>query len=82
MDSYDPATVFSAIDELGRYAYSNQPTIARWNLARFAETLLPLLDPSLERAVELANETISGFTTRFSGALACWDAQQAWALQQ
>jgi uncharacterized protein YdiU (UPF0061 family) len=65
MDSYDPATVFSAIDELGRYAYGNQPTIARWNLARFAEILLPLLDPNLERAVELANETISGFTTRF-----------------
>jgi hypothetical protein len=44
MDSYDPATAFSAIDEFGRYAYANQPTIAQWNLARFAETLLPLLD--------------------------------------
>jgi uncharacterized protein YdiU (UPF0061 family) len=65
MDSYDPATTFSAIDELGRYAYGNQPTIAQWNLARFAETLLPLLDPNPERAVELANEAISAFTDRF-----------------
>jgi uncharacterized protein YdiU (UPF0061 family) len=61
MDSYDPATAFSAIDELGRYAYANQPTIAQWNLARFAETLLPLLDPNPERAVELASEAISAF---------------------
>ena len=65
MDSYDPATVFSAIDEFGRYAYANQPTIAQWNLARFAETLLPLLDPNPERAVELANEAISAFSSRF-----------------
>jgi uncharacterized protein YdiU (UPF0061 family) len=65
MDSYDPATVFSAIDELGRYAYGNQPTIAQWNLARFAETLVPLLDPNLERAVELANEAISALASRF-----------------
>ena len=65
MDSYDPATTFSAIDELGRYAYGNQPTIAQWNLARFAETLLPLLDPNPERAVELASEAISAFTSRF-----------------
>jgi serine/tyrosine/threonine adenylyltransferase len=65
IDSYDPATTFSAIDEFGRYAYGNQPTIAQWNLARFAETLLPLLDPNPERAVELANEAISAFTTRF-----------------
>jgi uncharacterized protein YdiU (UPF0061 family) len=65
IDSYDPTTVFSAIDELGRYAYGNQPTIAQWNLARFAETLLPLLDPDPERAVRLANEAISTFTTRF-----------------
>jgi serine/tyrosine/threonine adenylyltransferase len=65
MDSYDPATTFSAIDELGRYAYGNQPTIAQWNLARFAETLLPLLDPNPERAIDLANEAISAFTSRF-----------------
>jgi protein adenylyltransferase SelO-like protein len=42
MDSYDPATVFSSIDSVGRYAYGNQPRIARWNLARFAEAILPL----------------------------------------
>ncbi len=65
MDSYDPAAAFSAIDELGRYAYGNQPTIAQWNLARFAETLLPLLDPNPERAGELASEAISAFTSRF-----------------
>src|ERR1700723_945569 len=65
MDSYDPATTFSAIDESGRYAYGNQPSIAQWNLARFAETLVPLLDPNPELAVELANEAISAFTSRF-----------------
>ena len=43
MDAYDPATVFSSIDQQGRYAYGNQPYIGGWNLARFAETLLPLL---------------------------------------
>jgi len=62
MDVYDPATVFSSIDRQGRYAYSNQPLIAGWNLARFAETLLPLLHDNQERAVELAQDEISGFT--------------------
>ena len=62
MDVYDPATVFSSIDRQGRYAYSNQPLIAGWNLARFAETLLPLLHDNPERAVELAQNEISGFT--------------------
>jgi serine/tyrosine/threonine adenylyltransferase len=65
MDSYDPTTTFSAIDELGRYAYGNQPTIAQWNLARFAETMVPLLDPDPELAIELANEAISAFSSRF-----------------
>jgi serine/tyrosine/threonine adenylyltransferase len=65
MDSYNPSTTFSAIDELGRYANGNQPKIAQWNLARFAETLLPLLDPNPEQAVELANEAISAFITGF-----------------
>ncbi len=65
MDSYDPAAAFSAIDELGRYAYANQPNIAQWNLARFAETLLPLMDPNPERAVELANVAISAFLPRY-----------------
>ena len=44
MDQYDPKSVFSSIDHFGRYAYYNQPTIAKWNLARFAECLIPLLD--------------------------------------
>jgi serine/tyrosine/threonine adenylyltransferase len=61
MDTYDPATVFSSIDTQGRYAYGNQPPIAGWNLARFAEALLPLLDEVPERAVELAQEEVSGF---------------------
>ncbi len=65
LDAYDPATAFSAIDEFGRYAYANQPAIAQWNLARFAETLLPLVDPNPERAVELASEAISAFTSRY-----------------
>ena len=65
MDGYDPATSFSAIDEFGRYAYVNQPAIAQWNLARFAETLLLLLDPDPDRAVELANEAISTFAERY-----------------
>lgn len=62
MDTYDPATVFSSIDIQGRYAYGNQPIIAGWNLARFAETLLPLLDDHKEKAVEKAQEQITNFT--------------------
>jgi serine/tyrosine/threonine adenylyltransferase len=65
MDAYDPATVFSAIDEFGRYAYANQPAIAQWNLARFAETLLPIFDPDSTRAAELASEAISAFAGLF-----------------
>lgn len=62
MDTYDPATVFSSIDIKGRYAYGNQPNIAAWNLARFAETLLPLLHVNQEQAVKLAQDAISDFT--------------------
>ncbi len=62
MDAYDPATVFSSIDRQGRYAYGNQPRIAAWNLARFAETLLPLLHDDEEQAVILAEDAISHFT--------------------
>ncbi|MBV7506386.1 YdiU family protein [Bacillus sp. sid0103] len=61
MDTYDPATVFSSIDREGRYAYCNQPYIAGWNLARFAETLLPLLDDNQEQAVKLAQDEISQY---------------------
>lgn len=65
MDTYDPATVFSSIDRQGRYAYGNQPNIAAWNLARFAETLLPLLDEDLNHAIVLAEEAISEFGDHF-----------------
>jgi uncharacterized protein YdiU (UPF0061 family) len=61
MDAYDPATVFSSIDTQGRYAYGNQPYIAGWNLARFAETLLPLIHDNQEQAVKLAQDGISRF---------------------
>jgi len=67
MDAYDPATVFSSIDAHGRYAYANQPPIAGWNLARFAETLLPLLHVDQAQAVELAQDAISEFTELYHG---------------
>jgi len=65
MDEYDPRTVFSSIDHNGRYAYANQAVIAQWNLARFAETLLFLIDPDPERAVALATEVIAPFIEQF-----------------
>jgi uncharacterized protein YdiU (UPF0061 family) len=61
MDAYDPETVFSSIDVQGRYAYGNQPHAAEWDLARFAETLLPLLHDNKEEALKLAQEAISDF---------------------
>ncbi|MCH1626718.1 protein adenylyltransferase SelO [Ferdinandcohnia quinoae] len=61
MNQYDPATVFSSIDRQGRYAYGNQPYIGAWNLARFAETLLPLLNESHEEAVKIAENAISEY---------------------
>ncbi len=65
LDAYDPATVFSSIDRHGRYAYGQQPHIAQWNLARLAETLLPLLHEDEANAVEIANEAITSFEPRF-----------------
>jgi serine/tyrosine/threonine adenylyltransferase len=62
LDNYLANKVFSSIDEYGRYAYSNQPKVAQWNLARLAETLVPLLDEDEEKAVGLANELISEFS--------------------
>ncbi len=61
VDRYDPDTVFSSIDRDGRYAYANQPTIARWNLARLAEAMIPLLHTDGKQAVELANEALHQF---------------------
>src|SRR5580700_8296488 len=69
MDSYDPKTVFSSIDHNGRYAYANQPVIAQWNLARFAETLLLLIDPEPEKAVRLATEVVQPFIARFDARI-------------
>ena len=61
MDTYDPETVFSSIDREGRYSYGNQPPIAEWNLARFAETLLPLIHNNHEKSVEIAQNELSKF---------------------
>jgi len=61
MDVYDPATVFSSIDTYGRYAYGNQPKIAAWNLARFAETLLPFLNNDENKAIKIATDEIEKF---------------------
>jgi len=61
MDIYDPKTVFSSIDKLGRYAYCNQPVITKWNLSRFAECLIPLIDKDQDTAVKLATEIIDTF---------------------
>jgi uncharacterized protein YdiU (UPF0061 family) len=65
MNAYRPDTVFSSIDHGGRYAYGNQPAITQWNLARFAEALLPLLDPDQEKAVAVATEVLEDFSVRF-----------------
>jgi uncharacterized protein YdiU (UPF0061 family) len=69
MDAFDPMAVFSSIDERGRYAYANQPHAAAWNLARFAETLLPLIDADSTRAIELATEVIATFAAQSAD---CW----------
>ncbi|SEW15247.1 protein adenylyltransferase SelO [[Clostridium] fimetarium] len=61
MDAYDPATVFSSIDTKGRYSYGNQPQMAAWNLARFAETLVPILHANQDKAVEIAQNAITEF---------------------
>ncbi|HEX2135086.1 MAG TPA: YdiU family protein, partial [Microvirga sp.] len=68
MDAYDAATVFSSIDHYGRYAYGNQPRIAQWNLARLAETLLPLLSEDENQAVSEAQEALGAFAPRFETA--------------
>ena len=68
MDAYDPATVFSSIDEQGRYAYGNQPRIALWNLTRLAECLLPLLSHDQDKAIADAQNALGGFADAFDGA--------------
>lgn len=68
LDAYDPGAVFSAIDRQGRYAFANQAPIAQWNIARFAEALLPLIDPDLDKAVQTANEVIVSFAESHEAA--------------
>ena len=70
LDAYDPETVFSSIDQQGRYAYGNQPRIAGWNLARFGETLLPLFSDDSKAAVAQATESLGTFSDRFFQAMA------------
>jgi uncharacterized protein YdiU (UPF0061 family) len=71
IDEYDPASVFSSIDHMGRYAYGNQPRIAQWNLTRLAETLLPLISDDADRAVAAATDVLTAFPDRFR---AHWNA--------
>ncbi|MBU8868260.1 protein adenylyltransferase SelO [Paenarthrobacter aromaticivorans] len=66
MDGFDPGAVYSSIDETGRYAYRNQPLVAEWNLARFAESLAPLIHEDEEQAVALAVEALNGFRQQYS----------------
>ncbi len=65
---YDPAAVYSSIDDYGRYAFANQPNIAHWNLARFAECLIPLIDQDQDKAVELVKPVLNEFSTQFKTA--------------
>jgi len=69
METYDPKAVFSSIDRQGRYAYGNQPGIANWNLARLAESLLPLIDDDVDAAVERATDVLAGFGAAYGR---CW----------
>lgn len=65
MDAYDPSTVFSSIDQQGRYAYGNQPIIMQWNLARLTEALLPLLHSDPSKALAMGQEAVQAFYTNF-----------------
>lgn len=67
MDNFDPATVFSSIDQNGRYSYSNQPYIAQWNLARLAESLIPLIHQENEEAIKMAEHSLNSFEEIYKG---------------
>ena len=69
MDTYNPKTVFSSIDHHGRYAYFNQPSITKWNLERFAESLIPLIDNNEDKAIEIATEVMHGFAEKYKKKL-------------
>ena len=57
MDNYNPKTVFSSIDKFGRYSFSNQPPITKWNLSRFAECLIPLIDNNEDNAIKISDRS-------------------------
>ena len=69
MDEYNPSTVFSSIDAHGRYAFGNQPLIAQWNMACFANSLLGLIDKDTEKATDKAQKVINNFPNKMSEAL-------------
>jgi uncharacterized protein YdiU (UPF0061 family) len=71
MDNYNPMTVFSSIDTMGRYAYANQPRIAQWNLLCLSETLLPLIHNEPSKAIEIANEAIYNFSSIYEEKWLC-----------
>ena len=71
IDAFDPGAVYSSIDETGRYSYGNQPLVAEWNLARFAETLLPLMGDDQDEAVSRVSESLGAFRSRYGAA---WSA--------
>ena len=79
LDTYDPASVYSSIDHSGRYAYRNQPIVAEWNLARFAETLLPLIDDDLQLSIELATAALERFSAHYAEAWAVAHARETGA---
>ncbi|MCG6204430.1 YdiU family protein [Rhodopseudomonas sp. HC1] len=68
MDTFDPKTVYSSIDQMGRYAYGNQPPIALWNLTRLAECLVPLLADDDDKGIEIAQTALGVFAERFNTA--------------
>lgn len=77
MDIYDPSTVFSSIDREGRYAYGNQGAIVLWNLTRFAECLLPLMDDNIDHAVQKAEAILGKFSAIFNDY---WLAGMRWKI--
>jgi serine/tyrosine/threonine adenylyltransferase len=68
MDTFDPRTKFSSIDQAGRYAFGMQPRIAQWNVARLAEAILPLIEDDEDKAIEIATKRLDGFADRFGTA--------------
>ncbi|MFE0748061.1 YdiU family protein [Gordonia sp. NPDC058843] len=65
LDAFDPSAVFSSIDHAGRYAFGNQPAVLKWNLARFAETLLRFMAPTPDEAIAAATDVLAGYEARY-----------------